>query len=60
MNKTLLLLLVIIFQSCVNSSTEKAQGQNDIRENEIVNNEVSLNTIPSLNFSSVSLFASAS
>jgi len=51
MNKISILLLIILFQSCVNSSSEKAPEKNDVKENEIANYEDTSSIIPSLNFS---------
>ena len=51
MNKISLLLLVILFQSCLNPSKEKEQDKIDTVEVGIVNSEELSNTIPSLNFS---------
>lgn len=51
MNKISLLLLLILFQSCINSSSEKSQDKNDNVANQTITTEESSSEIPSLNFS---------
>ncbi|MFT4698604.1 MAG: thiol-disulfide isomerase/thioredoxin [Flavobacteriaceae bacterium] len=51
MNKISLLLLLVLFQSCINSSSETSQEKNDIGANETITAQESSSEIPSLNFS---------
>ncbi len=51
MNKISILLFIILFVSCINSSKEGTSKKNETLEKEIVNTEVLPRTIISLNFS---------